>query len=195
MAKFTQKNLIKIRKSLTIKDNDILARREEIENHIDAMQKSIIHYLTTIYQGGVNEAEAIEISEIMRITNNIERVGDSMESVSRLLEHISIYDIHLSHSAIKNLEKMLQEVNDFFEFVINELVSGKTNNFLLNAEKREDCIDKMREDMRNDHINRLRKGLCSVDTGVHFITLLSNFERMGDYCLNIATGINRIHQE
>jgi len=70
MARFTQKNLIKIRKSLTIKDNDILTRRQEIEDHIDAMQKSIIQYLTTIYQGGVNEAEAIEISEMMRITNN-----------------------------------------------------------------------------------------------------------------------------
>ena len=55
----------------------------------------------------------------------------------------------------------------------------------------EDNIDQMREEMRSQHIQRLRAGECSVDAGVLFIALVSNFERMGDYC-SIATGVNRI---
>ena len=46
--------------------------------------------------------------------------------------------------------------------------------------------------MRDQHIERLRAGDCSVDVGVFFIALVSNYEKMGDYCFNIATGVNRI---
>jgi phosphate:Na+ symporter len=53
-------------------------------------------------------------------------------------------------------------------------------------------IDQMREQMRYHHIERLRGGECSVDAGVLFIALVSNYEKMGDYCFNIATGVDRI---
>jgi phosphate:Na+ symporter len=50
----------------------------------------------------------------------------------------------------------------------------------------------MREQMRYHHIDRLRCAECSVDAGVLFIALVSNYEKMGDYCFNIATGVDRI---
>ena len=65
--------------------------------------------------------------------------------------------------------------------------------FMVEAAAQEDLIDQMREDMRKHHIERLRQEKCSVDSGVLFITLLSNFEKMGDYCYNVATGVSRIH--
>lgn len=45
----------------------------------------------------------------------------------------------------------------------------------------ETLINKMRGDMRQDHIDRLKKPCCSVDAGVFFIALISNFEKMGGY--------------
>ena len=44
----------------------------------------------------------------------------------------------------------------------------------------------MREEMRQGHVSRLRSGDCSIDPGLVFIDLLSNFEKIGDYCFNIA---------
>lgn len=75
--------------------------------------------------------------------------------------------------------------------VIDEM-QEKTDGFYQSALASEDKIDQMREEMRSQHIQRLRKGECSVDAGVLYIALLSNYEKMGDYCYNIATGVNRI---
>ena len=83
------------------------------------------------------------------------------------------------------------EVIKFFGMVIDEM-QEKTEGFYHKALACEDLIDQMREQMRAQHIERLRNGECSVDAGVFYIALVSNYEKMGDYCYNIATGVNRI---
>lgn len=188
---FTHMNLKKLSTCLQQRDDDVLGEREEIEQHLDASQKIIIRYLTTVYQGDVNEPEAKEISELMRITNNIERLGDSMENVSKMLEKIYDNDFKFSKQAKQDLATISNAVDEFLMLLVDEM-HGKSAGFYQKALGKEDLIDQMREKMRESHIERLRNGECQVDVGVFFITLVSNYEKMGDYCFNIATGVNRI---
>ncbi|MBF0241623.1 MAG: Na/Pi cotransporter family protein [Desulfamplus sp.] len=191
MAEFTRNRLQNLLKCIKIRDDDKLGEREAVEEHIDTMQLVITQYLTTIYQGGVSEYEADEISEMMRITNNLERIGDSMENASQAIERMYNQDILLTPDALNDLEAIAREVDIFFDMVIKEM-KEKSDDFFQKAEAQENLIDSMRERMRNDHIERLRQSKCSVDSGLLYISLLSNYEKMGDYCFNIAIGVNRI---
>ncbi len=191
VSQFTRMNLEKTSSCLKIRDDDILGEREAVEEHLDNCQKVIIKYLTTIYQGEVNEPEAKEISEMMRITNNVERIGDSMENVSKMLERVYDNGIEFSEDAKNDLVSISDKVHEFFDLVIAEM-NEKTDGFYQKALACEDAIDQMRENMRYHHIDRLRAGKCSVDAGVLFIAMVSSYEKMGDYCYNIATGVNRI---
>ncbi|MBU0973120.1 MAG: Na/Pi cotransporter family protein [Proteobacteria bacterium] len=191
MSKFAHMNLKKTSTCLNQRDDDILGEREAIEEHLDSSQKVIIKYLTTISQGEINAPEATEISEMMRIVNNIERLGDSMENISKMLERIYDNKIEFSPEAKKDLIDISHQVDLFFELVIKEM-SEKSEGFYQKALAHEDLIDQMRENMRYKHIERLRANECSVDAGVLFITMVSNYEKMGDYCYNIATGVSRI---
>ena len=188
---FTHMNLKKTSSCLQIRDDVILGEREAVEDHLDDCQKVIIKYLTTIYQGEVNEPEAKEISEWMRITNNIERLGDSMENVSIMLEKIYDNDLGFNETAKHDLAVISNEVDEFVSLILAEL-REKTQGFYHKALAFEDRIDEMRENMRQRHIERLRQNDCSVDSGVFFISLVSSYEKMGDYCYNISTGVNRI---
>ncbi|GAB6143946.1 Na/Pi cotransporter family protein [Desulfocicer niacini] len=191
MADFAHMSLRKTSTCLKVRDDDILGEREVIEEHLDSFQKVIIKYLITISQGEINQPESIEISEMIRITNNIERLGDSMENVSRTLEKMYESGFKFSEEAIKDLVAISDEVDHFLGFVIREM-NEKTEGFYQKALAQEDLIDQMREKMRATHIARLQASSCSVDTGVLFVALISYYEKMGDYCYNIATGTNRI---
>lgn len=191
MSKFAHMNLKKTSTCLKQRDDDILGERDAVEDHLDSCQKVIIKYLTTISQGEINTAEAKEISEMMRIVNNIERLGDSMENVSKMLERIYDKKIEFSDEAKQDLVDISHEVDTFFGLVINEM-SETSEGFYQKALAMEDRIDQMREDMRSKHIGRLQLNDCSVDAGVLFIAMVSNYEKMGDYCYNIATGVSRI---
>jgi len=127
----------------------------------------------------------------MRITNNIERMGDSMENVSIMLEKIYDNDLKFSQIAKNDLAVISSEVDKFVELILDEL-REKTPGFYQKALAFEDRIDQMRENMRHEHIERLRVDDCSVDSGVFFISLVSSYEKMGDYCYNISTGVSRI---
>lgn len=114
-----------------------------------------------------------------------------MENVSKMLERIYDKKIEFSIDAKQDLIDISTQVDLFFGLVINEM-SEKSEGFYQKALAYEDLIDQMREDMRYKHIGRLRANDCSVDAGVLFIAMVSNYEKMGDYCYNIATGVSRI---
>ena len=85
-------------------------------------------------------------------------------------------------------------MEQFIDHIIEEM-HEKTEGFYPIALDFEDTIDQMREDMRSQHVERLREMECSVDSGVFFISLISHYERMGDYCYNIASGVNKISND
>ena len=76
------------------------------------------------------------------------------------------------------MERILTLTNDAFEN--NDTRSASQ------VEPLEEVIDVMVERLRDQHIRRLKDGVCSIDTGVVFLDVLNNAERISDHCSNIA---------
>ena len=59
-----------------------------------------------------------------------------------------------------------------------------------------DALEQQMDDMtlnyRNNHIERMKQGLCSEQGCILFSELLTDFERMGDHILNIAQSYTKI---
>ena len=165
-----------------------LSKWKRIENHLDAMQKEITAYLTKIYQSEVNESEAKEISSLMRMTNNIERIGDSVENIAQLMEDYLENDLKFTPAAMTDINKISGQVTNFLNLVTKGM-QKHNENFMNEADSLENSIDHMRENMRQNHISRLRSGDCALDPGLVFIDMLTNFEKIGDYCFNIAEAV------
>jgi len=53
----------------------------------------------------------------------------------------------------------------------------------------EETIDEIVSLLRDGHIERLKKGLCSIHSGIVFLELLTNLERIADHCSNIGCDI------
>jgi phosphate:Na+ symporter len=136
----------------------------------------------------VGDSAAREISSMMRMTNNIERIGDSVENIAQATEKIIEDKLYFTSNAIKDINTISEKVMEFLQ-LINEGMYKHENNFMERAETIENTIDDMREQMRQGHICRLRNGECGIDAGLIFINLLTNFEKIGDYCFNIAEAI------
>ena len=76
------------------------------------------------------------------------------------------------------LERILNLTNDAFE--------NDDMHKAAQVEPLEEIIDVMVERLRDQHIRRLKDGVCSIDTGVVFLDVLNNAERISDHCSNIA---------
>jgi len=175
---------------LRIEDRDykLLSKWKRIENFLDDMQLEITSYLTRVYESDISESQAKEISSLMRMTNNIERIGDSVENIAQLAESIIENNLSFTSHAISDLKTISGQTIAFLDLV-TQGIHHPVENFMKQADEMENSIDLMREEMRQGHISRLRSGDCSIDPGLVFIDLLSNFEKIGDYCFNIAQAV------
>ncbi len=165
-----------------------LRKWRRIENHLDDMQREITAYLSKIYQSDISEAEAKEISSLMRMTNNIERIGDSVENIAQATEGIIDSKLEFSEHAKTDLKQISAQVQAFINLV-TEGIQNVAPGFMDKAIDLENSIDSLRENMRQGHIARIRSGQCGLDQGLIFINLLTNCEKIGDYCYNIAEAV------
>lgn len=173
-----------------IEDRDFkkLSDWQKNEHFLDDMQREITSYLTQISQSDVGDAAAREISSMMRMTNNIERIGDSVENIAQATEKLIEDKIHFTDKAMEDVKIISAKVMEFLQLVSDGMYKHDQD-FMQLAETIEDTIDNMREEMRQNHVCRLRDGECGIDPGLIFINLLSNFEKIGDYCYNIAEAV------
>jgi phosphate:Na+ symporter len=175
-------------KRLEDRDFKKLSKWKQVEDHLDDMQKEIVAYLTRIYQSDVSESEAKEISSLMRMTNNIERIGDSVENIAQAIENIIENQLDFTEKAKEDLKSLIEKVEEFLA-LITSAMRQQPSNFMKQADRIENIIDAMREKFRNDHIQRLRSCECGIDQGLIYVSLLTNMEKIGDYCLNVAEAI------
>ena len=63
------------------------------------------------------------------------------------------------------------------------------------VEPLEELIDNLCDEMKSHHIERLQQGVCTLSHGFVFTDLLTNYERVGDHCSNIAVAMIELESD
>jgi len=165
-----------------------LARWKTTEDALDNLQRAITDFLVQVSQEAITDAESREINSLLRMVNNIERVGDAIENLAQLTEEMVENKLELAEQGLADYRSMRDQVGRFLELVITG-AAERNREVMEIAQAMEDKINFMREMMRDEYLTRLRSGVCTVDPGLVFVDMLSNFEKIGDYCYNIAQAV------
>ena len=165
-----------------------LSKWRKREDVIDSLQKVITQFLTEVMQKSVSPEESKEIASLMRMANNLERAGDGVENIAELLEELIGQNLHLSEGGSRDYELIAGKVGDFLNLIV-KAITKEDKDIMLHAQQLEDDIDRMREEMRGNYIMRLQSGLCTVDPGLILVDMLTSFEKIGDFCYNIAQAV------
>lgn len=105
-------------------------------------------------------------------------------------------DKHLAFSKASEAElKVLgTAVYDIVTMTIGAFVEDDLNR-ALKVEPLEEVIDNLCDEMRNHHVDRLQQGICTLQHGFVFNDLLTNYERVGDHCSNVAVAMIEIRHD
>jgi len=155
------------------------------EGVVNTLEKEITKYLVLISQQSLSVKQSKRLTDLMNIVNDIERVGDHSENLAELAEEKINENLPFSDKALDELKFMFSKVQSSLTKSISAL---KNRDIKLAREValKEDEIDKIEKELRNNHINRLNQGICYPESGVIFLDLISNLERVGDHANNIS---------
>ena len=173
---------------------DKLVRYEEIS---DKIEYEIVKFLNDLCKNHLsNESKALVRSQI-RISGELESLGDSGEAISRSLMHMSAYGRKLSPEHIAKLSQMVGLLSQAYEDMIWNLENAARLKDISNAEIDEKAINEFRNQCRDEELSGLEdtegltaKGDAYFET-VFYLNTLEQLEKMGDFLINISQNILR----
>jgi phosphate:Na+ symporter len=161
-------------------------RKKEIV--VDVLQREIITFLVRTSQGSLSPDDSKEINSIIHMVDNFERVGDHAENLCNLVERKVRLKLPFTETAVNDIKELYSVGRDFLQLVIDGIKEGDRH-IKPTADAYEERINYLEDTMRVAHIERLNNAICEVDSGLIFIDMLTNFEKIGDHCFNIAEAV------
>ena len=157
-------------------------RREKL---INDLQKSIINYLIKLSKASLDEESRETVDALFNTVNDIERIGDHAENIAELGKDIKDSEISFSDVGLVELKDMYNKVVSTYTYALEAM---RTSNVDLACKviKMEEQVDMMEKSCRANHMNRLNSSSCSIDSGVIYLDIISNLERVSDHAVNIA---------
>lgn len=155
------------------------------EKVIDHMAKSISDYLVRLSSLSLTETQHELVNHLFYTVSDIERIGDHAENLAELAKFKIDNDVRFSEFAYKELEGIMEYVTNSIVYALRARESMSIE--AVNKTKEyENLVDYVEKELREKHIERLSANLCQPRSGVVFLDILSNLERISDHADNIA---------
>lgn len=171
--------------SLLKKDEELAKKVFEQEKLIDQMENILTEYLVKISNLSLSEKQQLIVNHMFYTIMNFERIGDHAENIAELAMTAIERNLQFTDEAKEEMKEICQTATKSFE---NSLLTRKTENveYIRKVVKCEESVDNMEEEFRESHIARLSRSNCNSESGVVFVDLLVNLERISDHSMNIA---------
>ena len=155
------------------------------EEYIDRCEARLNNYMIGIKQDELSEQGRRSYAEMMHAIGDFERLGDYAQNLLDQYQLMTEKQLTFSADAQAELDIMRRATEEIVGLT-NDAYAASDGEAAPRIEALEDVIDSLKETLKNKHISRLQNGQCTVATGVPFLDIIHNFEKISDHCANIA---------
>ena len=162
-----------------------LVKYEEIS---DRVEYEIATFLNGVSVAEISESTSIKIKSMYKIVGELESLGDSGETISRILSRKNAHNKKFDANDIKNLNEMADAVIAAYDVMIDNLNAahkGELTN-ITNAYNAEERLNTLRNTLRDAVIEDIDNDGKNYQASVYFMDIINAFERMGDFMINVS---------
>ncbi len=185
MGELAKKSLDSATTAVINNDYKMAKNTFKTEKKINALEREISEFLVKLSNTAIDANDRIVIDSLFDTINDIERVGDHADNIAELAAYKVDNNVRFSEKALAEMQEMVAKVMETYDYALAAL-----NTFDIHKAKKavemEGVVDEMEKVLRKKHIARLNEGRCETSSGIVFLDLLSNLERVSDHASNIA---------
>lgn len=164
---------------------DILKQEDKNDRYEDKIGTYLVDLSS---KNTLSESESKEVSKMLKIIGDLERIADHAINIGQASRELRDKNLSLSEDAIKEMDSMLNAVKECVDLSLLAFEKDDLS-IALKVPPLEEVIDELKAKLRANHIDRVKRRQCSIEAGFIWSDLLTNLERVGDHCNNIATEI------
>ncbi len=166
-------------------DRNLIDKAFEIEQTINCLEREIIDYLVDISQNSLTEEQSVRLNYLFECVNDVERVGDHTENIAELVVTKIDKKLPFSKQAYEELDDIYNKIKKMVEDSL-EVLKEHNEPLIKRVGEEEQQIDLLEAQLRKSHIKRLSDGTCHPQSGIIYLDIISNFERIADHANNVC---------
>ncbi|MBR0073264.1 MAG: Na/Pi cotransporter family protein [Bacteroidales bacterium] len=170
--------------------DELLQRVQKYEGITDRMEIEIAQFLTKVSEGDLSLQSSQRISSMLRIVDNLESIGDAIYQMAILKKNKREQEITLGSDCITNLDHMYRLVEKSLQVMDYNLHQPYDKLDLSEAYAAENAVNSCRDTLRSQHLDAIKAGAYSYQTGTTYSGMYALYEKIGDYVINVSEGIN-----
>ena len=166
-----------------------LVKYEEIS---DRIEYEIAQFLNALPEDSISEETRTETKRMYKIIGELESLGDSGESISRILSRRNSHGKIFSDEQKAKIETMLVAVDKAYGIMIDNLRAEQFEP--LGLRMATDCeieINDLRNNIREEEIRKMETDGSNYQSSVYYLDTVSEIERMGDFIINISQALDK----
>ena len=167
----------------------LMARIRKYEEITDRMEVEIADYLAKASQGELSVAASIKVRAMISMINDMERIGDICYQMSISVERKNEQKAQFMPEPTTSLEETIVEITKALQVMNNNLNTNYSQVVLTEADEVEIIINKLRNKLRKNYLQRIEKGEVKIETAMIYNNLIHSLEKVGDHIFNISEAI------
>ena len=164
---------------------------EDKTDHYEDVLGTYLVKLSAVRVGDENSAEA---AMLLKAIGDFERIGDHASSILKAAEEMKEKKIVFTEPAQRELSILRDAVREIVGLACKAFADGDVD-AAMKVEPLEQVVDRIKEQLRRRHIERLQQGHCTIEAGFVWSDLLTDLGRVSDHCSNIAGGVIDLQQQ
>ena len=157
----------------------------DTETLTDKYEDKLGTYLVRLSSNNLSEDDSHSVSRMLHSLSDFERISDHALNICGTALEIKEKNIVFSDDAKCEINVMIDALKEIVNITVNSFINDDFD-LASHVEPIEQVIDKLKDELKARHIDRLQNGECTVQLGFVFSDLLTNMERVSDHCSNIA---------
>lgn len=185
MAKTAYSAMTKAMSVFNSYDMKLADEVRDLEERADIYEDNLGTYLVKLSSCSVDEADHRQITKLLHIIGDLERISDHSVNIVESAEEMREKKITFSGDANREMTVIQAAVAEILNMAIRSFTE---NNVQLagQVEPLEEVVDELRDRIKLNHVLRLQKSECTIEHGFVLSDMLTNYERVADHCSNIA---------
>ena len=165
--------------------NDKLIKYEEIT---DRIEYEIATYLNEVSKNELSQESSDKVKAMYKIIGEMESLGDSGESIGRILKRKEAHGKVFDKTILDRLNKMCELITKAYDVMIENLKNENLKD-ISNAHNCEYNINECRNHLREEHIVNIESDSYNYLTGVYYMDVLAELEKIGDFLINVSQAV------
>jgi phosphate:Na+ symporter len=155
------------------------------EDHTDRLEEEIVEFCTQLSRLSTSPEVAREIAAGLDMANDIERMGDHCFNIVMLAQRAYDDKYIYVESSREKMTEMMNAVEEFIALTVKGL-EPDSRRVTSQAKILESKINETRNEARRIQAELMQSGELDVRSGLVYLDLMTNFEKIGDYCNNVT---------